>query len=194
MRCAATLVLIGHFQWTNHCLLVIQSIVSRLFQPMLNPPNHQVVINTIHEFCRAFDISPNAAWADTNWIEVSNSGPVYQDYYELAGTNFSVFPTSGISAPQLGTTNEIDLYTIGSRLMMATIRNGILWTCQTVGLNGTNGSYTGDASGTNVDRSAVQWLAFGISPDATTLTLADHGRIFDSRQQTWDGNIFRLWR
>ena len=62
---------------------------------------------------------------------------------------------------------------------MATIRNGILWTCQMVGLNGTNGTYTGDASGTNVDRSAIQWLAFGISPDASTLTLADHGRIFD---------------
>jgi len=63
--------------------------------------------------------------------------------------------------------------------MMATVRNGFLWTCQTVGLSGTNGTYTGDASGTNVDGSAIQWLAFEISPDATTLTLFDHGRVFD---------------
>jgi hypothetical protein len=63
--------------------------------------------------------------------------------------------------------------------MMATIHNGFLWTCQTVGLSGTNGTYIGDASGTNVDRSAAQWLAFEISPDATTLTLADHGRVYD---------------
>jgi hypothetical protein len=63
--------------------------------------------------------------------------------------------------------------------MMATVRNGFLWTCQMVGLSGTNGVYTGDASGSNVDRSAVQWLAFEISPDATTLTLFDHGRVFD---------------
>jgi hypothetical protein len=121
----------------------------------------------------------NAAWADTNWIEVSNPGPTYRDYYELSGTNFNSVPTTGISAPQLGTTNGINLYLIGSRLMMATIRNDILWTCQAVGLSGTNGTYAGDASGTNVDRSAIQWLALGISPDATTLTLADHGRIFD---------------
>src|SRR5205809_288543 len=68
---------------------------------------------------------------------------------------------------------------VNGGLMMATVRNGFLWTCQTVGLSGTNGTYTGDASGTNVDRSAIQWLAFEISPDATTLTLFDHGRVFD---------------
>ena len=66
-------------------------------------------------------------------------------------------------APQLGVTNRVDLSAIGSRLMMATIHTGFLGTCQTVGLSGTNGTYTGDASGTNVDRSAIQWLAFQIS-------------------------------
>lgn len=121
----------------------------------------------------------NAAWADTNWVEVSNPGAAYQDYYELAGTNFSSFPNAGVTGPQLGTTNGIDLFLIGSRLMMATVHNGFLWTCQTVGLSGTNGTYIGDASGTNVDRSGAQWLAFEISPDNTTLTLINHGRIFD---------------
>src|SRR5260370_36143784 len=63
--------------------------------------------------------------------------------------------------------------------MMATIRNGFLWTCQAVGLSGTNGIYFGDASGTNVDRSAVQWLQLQISADYTTLALQNHGRFFD---------------
>jgi hypothetical protein len=120
----------------------------------------------------------NAAWADTNWVEASNPGATYQDYYELTGTNFSSIP-SGVTAPQLGSTNGVDLFSIGSRLMMATIHNGFLWTCQTVGLSGTNGTYIGDASGTNVDRSAIQWLAFQISSDNTSLTLAANGRVYD---------------
>src|SRR5712664_4739529 len=69
---------------------------------------------------------------------------------------------------------------VKSRLMMATIRNGSLWTCHAVGLSGTNGTYSGDASGTNVDRSAIQWLQLQISADDTTLTLQNHGRFFDS--------------
>jgi hypothetical protein len=62
---------------------------------------------------------------------------------------------------------------------MAIIRDKFLWPCQTVGLSGTNGAYIGDASGTNVDRSAIQWQAFAISPDNTSLTLATHGRVYD---------------
>jgi hypothetical protein len=122
----------------------------------------------------------NAVWADANWVEAGDAGSDYQDYYEFSGTNFSSFPFTGISAPQAGTTNGINLYSVGSRLMMATIHNGFLWTCQTVGLSGTNGAYTGDASGTNVDRSAIQWLAFAISSENTTLALAAHGRVYDS--------------
>jgi hypothetical protein len=66
--------------------------------------------------------------------------------------------------------------------MMATIRNGFLWTCQTVGLSGTNGTYTGNESGTNVDRSAIQWLKLKISEDGTSLSVNDHGRAFDPVQ------------
>jgi hypothetical protein len=94
--------------------------------------------------------------ADAEWVEVTNLSSNYEDDDEFSGTNFSSFPGSGISAPQLGTTNGVDLYSIGSRLMMATIRNGFLWTCQTVGLSGTNGTYLGDYSGMGVDRSAIQ--------------------------------------
>jgi hypothetical protein len=113
----------------------------------------------------------NANWADTNWLVVSIAGAGYQDYYDLDDSN--------ISAPQAGTIDGVNLYDVGSRLRMATIRNGLLWTCQTVGLSGTNGTYTGNASGTNVDRSAAQWLKLQINSDGSGLTLADHGRVFD---------------
>jgi hypothetical protein len=109
----------------------------------------------------------DVTWADAEWVEVSNPGTGYQDYYEFSGTNFSSFPDTGITAPQLGTTNGIELYSAGSRLMMAVIRNGFLWTCQTVGMSGTNGIYVGDASGTNVDRSGElgRFLAEGEGAD-----------------------------
>jgi len=68
---------------------------------------------------------------------------------------------------------------IGSRLMMAVVQNGFLWTCHTVGLNGSNGVYLGDSSGTNVDRSAMQWFKIEINSDSSGLTLGDHGRVFD---------------
>lgn len=123
----------------------------------------------------------NAAWADTNWMEISGSGSGYQDYYELGGTNFNSIPLgTGIVAPQAGGTNGINLFSAGSRLMMATIRNGYLWTCHAVGLSGTNGTYAGDASGTNVDRSAIQWFKLQIEPDEAGLTMSEYGRVFDS--------------
>jgi hypothetical protein len=63
--------------------------------------------------------------------------------------------------------------------MTAVIRNGFLWTCQHVGLSGTNGVYLGNQTGTNVDRSAAQWLKFQIAAGSTGLDYSDHGRIFD---------------
>jgi hypothetical protein len=127
-------------------------------------------------------IGTNAVWADENWLEVSNTGSTYQDYYDLDGTNVETFPTVGISASQGGTANGVNLYTIGSRLMMAVVRNQSLWTCHTVGLGGTNGTYTGDSSGTNVDRSANQWFKLQINPDGSGITMGDHGRVFDPAQ------------
>ena len=63
--------------------------------------------------------------------------------------------------------------------MNALFGMAFFWTCQTIGLNTTR-TYTGDASGSGVTRSGIQWLKFQISTDNTTLTLADHGRIYDS--------------
>lgn len=122
----------------------------------------------------------NAAWADTNWLTVSTSTN-YQDYYDLDSTN----GVSGISAPQApNTTNSaIVLYDVGSRLAASTIRNGFLWTCHAVGLS-SNGTYTNDASGTGVTRSGAQWLKMQISPDNSSLSLADHGRLYDTNSTT----------
>ena len=124
----------------------------------------------------------NAAWADTNWLAVSTGTTGYQDYYDLDGNNVTVLPNGGITAPQLGGSRGVALYDIGSRLMTAVVRNGFLWTCQTIGLSGTNGTYVGDWTGTNVDRSATQWLRLQISPDNSGLALTDHGRVFDAAQ------------
>jgi hypothetical protein len=115
----------------------------------------------------------NPVLVDTNWVTLSTGGSNYQDYFDLDSTNTN----SPAVAPALG--GNIRIARFGSRPMMATIRNGFLWTCQAVGLSGTNGVYSGDSSGTNVDRSAVQWLQLQISADDTTLTLQNHGRFYD---------------
>ena len=120
----------------------------------------------------------SAAWADTNWFSVSAASN-YRDYYDLDGTNTTVAPSDGISAPQ--TDGIVPIFGVGSRVTDAFIRNGLLWTCQAIGLS-TDGTYSGDSSGSNVSRSGVQWFKLQISPDSTSLSMADHGRIFDSSQ------------
>jgi hypothetical protein len=133
-------------------------------------------------YYRRLQWSGTNASMDTNWFPVSNSGPSYRDYYDLDGTNVTTHPDGGVVAQAPG--GSIALWEVGSRLATAPVRRGFLWTCQTVGLNGTNGAYAGDKFGTNVDRSAIQWFKLQLSADATGLTLNDHGRIFDSVHQT----------
>ena len=55
-----------------------------------------------------------AGWAG-DWLEVTNTGANYRDYYDLDGTNGIAFATSGLYAPDEGGTN-ISLYGVGSRL------------------------------------------------------------------------------
>jgi hypothetical protein len=111
-----------------------------------------------------------ASWVDGSWRLLPATN--YLDYYDLDAGN--------ISAPQAGGAPSIDL-AVGSRLMMAVIRNNFLWTCQMVGLDGTDGDYDGGSSGGSVDRSAVQWLKLQINATGEPLTYSLHGRIFDSR-------------
>ncbi len=59
------------------------------------------------------------------------------------------------------------------------IPNNLLWVCQRVGLAGTAGTYTGDQTGSIVDRSAIQWLELQLNSTGTPLTHIGHGRIYD---------------
>jgi len=127
----------------------------------------------------------NAAWAENNWIAVTNSVGTYRDYYDLDGTNIIDIVPSGISiyAPNKDGV-PLNLHTVGSRLAMTSIRNGYLWTCQPIGLSGTNGTYTGNETGTNVDRTGAQWLRFRVDTTNGTLSYDSHGRIYDQSSTT----------
>jgi hypothetical protein len=105
---------------------------------------------------------PNPQWVG-GWQAVA--GP-YRDYYDIPQGGTTSAPQSGGPAINLGYT--------GSRLMTAVIRNGYLWTCHHVGLDGVDGDYDGPTA----DRSAVQWLQLQVG--AGGLTYVAHGRIYDS--------------
>ncbi len=130
---------------------------------------------------RRLQWSGTNAFLDTTWFEITNVSATYRDYYDLDGTNISVLPAAGtgVGAPQTNG-NLIDLHVPGSRLGVTFIRNGVLWTCQAVGLNGTNASYTGNYSATNVTRTGVQWIEASVSPSAGSLLYIDHGRVYDA--------------
>ena len=93
----------------------------------------------------------------------------------FAGTlpTTSGFVDGDVRAPQTNGSPAIRLNQTGSRLMMAVIRDGALWTCHHVGLSGTNGSYSGNATGTNVDRSAVQWLKLTTDTNGNFLSVTN---------------------
>jgi hypothetical protein len=130
----------------------------------------------------------NASMVDNDWVAVTNAVANYRDYCDLDGTNVTISPgaLTGVSAPHRrvevgGFGDPIDLHVTGSRLSMTVIRNGFVWTCQTIGLSGTNGAYVGNAAGTNVDRSGLQWLKMRVEPDGAALAYETHGRVYDSR-------------
>lgn len=116
------------------------------------------------------------AWQDQSWQNLPEPTTDYRNYFDYDDVNYFA-PVA--SAPQAGSTVKINFGNVGSRLMMAMIRNGHLYTCQHVGLNGTDGIYDGGAAGTSVDRSGVQWLKLAIGSNGEGLTLANRGRIFD---------------
>jgi hypothetical protein len=131
-----------------------------------------------------------ASWVGSNWLVITNS--VYRDYYDLDGTNLSFTLGNGIAgaiyAPEATAEggSGINLHRTGSRVTAAVIRNGSLWISQHVGLSGTNGSYSGDLYGSNVDRSAVQWMQLSADSSNGSLSYVTHGRIYD---QTSTSNI-----
>ena len=102
-------------------------------------------------------------WGDTSWQTVPDSTPTYRDYYDIPQQASFLAPDSG---------GSVSLGDTGSRLMMATIRNGYLWTCHHVGLN-----YQGTYTGGTADRSGVQWFQLQVA--STGLTYNSSGRIYD---------------
>jgi hypothetical protein len=134
-------------------------------------------------------------WADTAWPGVAETS--YRNYFDLDAED--LFADSSISAPQAGGPTDIRLTPdpvtrdrVGSRLSMAVIRQGVLWTCHHVGLDDEDGDYGGDKTGEGVDRSAIQWLKLPISTE-NLLTYGAHGRIFDDCSMTphwyYDGSL-----
>ncbi len=124
-------------------------------------------------------VGTNAVWTDPHWTNVLETSCTYRDYYDLDGTNAAL--VNNVTAPQRGGTNRIDLKATGSRVQTAVIRDGYMWICQCVGLNGTSGSYTydGNANGTNVDRSGAQWLKLHINATGDPLNCTGIGRVYD---------------
>jgi hypothetical protein len=118
----------------------------------------------------------NTSLLDTNWLFVTNATTPYRDYYDLTSTNIIYAPAGPAAA--------IDLHRGGSQLSMTSIRNGFLWTCHVIGLSGTNGVYTGNQYGTNVDRSAIQWLKLSVDVGGGVLNYSAHGRVYDSLRTT----------
>lgn len=90
-------------------------------------------------------------------------------YYDLDGRDSFMAPQQPY-APN----NQALFMRGGSRLMMAVIRSGYLWTCHQIGVN-SNGSYTNGQAESDL-RAAVEWMRFQLSP---AVSLTDRGRIYD---------------
>jgi hypothetical protein len=102
----------------------------------------------------------SVALAENDWLAITN-GASYRDFYDLDGTNVVLIPS------------------VGSRLCSTVIRDRYVWTCQGVGLSGTNGTYTGDKTGAAKDREGIQWLRFRVDPGTSLLNYGGHGRFYD---------------
>jgi hypothetical protein len=136
-------------------------------------------------------VSGTAQWKESNWQELPTTS--HLDYYDLnsaqASGTIDTFP------PQKDGTANFALEGIGSRLMMAFLQDvpdsenifDFIWTCQTVGLEGTSGTYDGDETGSGVDRTGVQWFKLkvtsGGSLDSSSIVT---DRVFDARSAASD--------
>ncbi len=135
---------------------------------------------------RRLQWSGTNALLDTNWSTLAITNTAYRNYYDLDGTNISVFPAggTGVAAPQTNGT-PIDLHKIGSRLANSVIRNGFLWTCQGIGLKGTNGTYVGNQFATNVDRTGAQWLRARLDESGGLIRLCFQDECNDAKLGAW---------
>jgi len=108
-------------------------------------------------------------WADTTWCAITDTS--YRDYFDLND--------GAVTAPQSNTTTRIDLGAVGSRL---TIGIHPRWRTLDVPpcrpcrhqwhLRPDN-----DASGTNVDRSAAQWLKLSTDTNGNFVSITSGARL-----------------
>ncbi len=122
------------------------------------------------------DWVPNEGWQDIPEPTQTD----YRDYFDLDGGTNTAPQLGGTSPVPLGAGGSVD--TVGSALSMAVIRDGYLWTCQHVGLGGTNGVYSGGSEGNAVDRTAIQWVKLSGATNSYVLGYSEHGRILDRAQ------------
>lgn len=114
----------------------------------------------------------NAAFWENPWtLELT----VQESYYDL-DNNFQLAVPQSASAGLTDTPHLVS----GSRLQMAIVRNGLLWTCHDLGLDGGHQLYNGGL----VDRTACGWFKLKIKSD-NTLSInrydgADYGRFYDT--------------
>src|SRR5207245_3332403 len=111
-------------------------------------------------------ISGTPQFLENPW---SNTLAAPQPYQDL--------DTSSLYAPQESKPQSFFLARTGSRLMMAMVRNGHLWTCHHVGLNAQGGYSSSDPPSSL--RSGCPWFNLLISSNGQSLTLADNNRVYD---------------
>lgn len=115
----------------------------------------------------------SAAFLEDPW---NKSESVPDAYYDLDNNLSFAVPQKSDPDGSI-TPNKL----AGSRLMMAVVRDGFLWTCHHVGLDGPDGDYDGGT----VDRLGAGWFKMKIKTD-NTLSLnrptdgADYGRVYDT--------------
>ncbi|MBI2928550.1 MAG: hypothetical protein HYY24_23015 [Verrucomicrobia bacterium] len=123
----------------------------------------------------------SVTWADTSWQTLS--APPARRYFDLECVYYD--PNCGApDAPQLGGPIKLSLKRVGSRLMSAVVRTqgstAFLWTCQFVGLDGTDGDYDGNETGGDMNRSGIHWWKLQINSTGTPLTYNTSTMVYDN--------------
>ncbi len=115
-------------------------------------------------------------YANVEYVKVTWSGgvPVFSATDEVQTPEYTVDASYSIPlASNQGTTSGID--TNDDRLLMATIRNGHLWTTRNVGTDRTgSGTFT---AGIKADRCAAEWVELDLTTNPPSLIQS--GRVFD---------------
>jgi hypothetical protein len=113
----------------------------------------------------------SAGFLDNPW---TNTITATNLIYDLDNNQTFTVPQKGWISATNHTPDELG----GSRISSAVIRNGFLWTCHVIGLDGTNINYDGGAT----DRTAIAWYKIAITNNLLSFANANAltGHIWDS--------------